>query len=451
MANLRSDASKTTWGVKVEDGGQKLTDGWKEFALAHDLRVGDILIFRQEKDMAFHVTLLGPSCCEIQYESCLDDKNKLGKIPKKKKVKKNPRKEAKSCLLDPSCFVANVTPSSLRHDTLNLPRSFVRANGLDTRCGEIVVMNEKGRSWTLALKQKNSCQATYIRGGWRSFFLANGLSAGDSFTFKLIQGGPSLVLRLSTKEETLSTESDSDEENKHDEKRFKKRRLTWRASSSPSQNRFVTLTLTPSSLKNSTLFLPARFTRMHDISEETKMSLLDKHGVKWSTNLRCEKRGDRIRMVSGWKDFFKANYVKTGESVMLKLIWEGETRCVLKFCSKVKQESSEGDEVETLSTESETDEEGNLESSYEICESKWYTHMMWRDCSDERRRVKAGDFFTFKLIKRGETLVLRKSFSPTGSEEEEEEDCSSEGDTRQDEETKKKKYQKSNKNGLKSS
>ena len=76
---LRSDASKITWEVKIEDG-QKLTDGWKEFALAHDLRIGDILIFKQEKDMAFHVTLLGPTGCEIQYESCSEEENNFGEF-----------------------------------------------------------------------------------------------------------------------------------------------------------------------------------------------------------------------------------------------------------------------------------------------------------------------------------------------------------------------------------
>ena len=79
-AKLTSDAaSEKTWEVKTEDG-RRLTDGWKEFALAHDLRVGDILIFRQEKDMSFHVTLFGPSCCAIQYDSCLDDKNNISEF-----------------------------------------------------------------------------------------------------------------------------------------------------------------------------------------------------------------------------------------------------------------------------------------------------------------------------------------------------------------------------------
>jgi len=34
-AKLRSDASKKTWKVKID--GQRLTNGWKEFALAHDV------------------------------------------------------------------------------------------------------------------------------------------------------------------------------------------------------------------------------------------------------------------------------------------------------------------------------------------------------------------------------------------------------------------------------
>ncbi|XP_033145331.1 B3 domain-containing protein REM14-like isoform X1 [Brassica rapa] len=473
-AKLRSDASMITWEVKIEDG-KKLTEGWKEFALAHDLRIGDILIFRQEKDMAFHVTLLGPSGCEIQYESCSEEENNLGKIPKKMNSK---REAESSSSLDPSCFKTNIWPSSLRYDTLNLPKSFVRANGLETscggeivlmnekgrpwtlvlkqklsgttyirrgwrrfcianrlktggvytfkliqsgrtpvlllsskeseseseseernfekiqrkkaesssldpscfvanisratlrydtlglpmkfsrengleaRCGEIVLMNEKGRSWKLNLKRKISCGTMYITQGWRSFCSANGLRAGSSSTFKLIKRGGTLALRLSSKEteeeeeedcslkaievESLSTEPESDEESSQDDEKIKKHRSTWKASSSQSQNRFVTLTLRPFNLEKYSLFLPLRFTRWHGINEETKMRLLDKNGVKWSTDLRSEKTNiDKIRLVGGWQEFFKANCVKTGESIMLKLIWEGDKRCVLKFFSKV--------------------------------------------------------------------------------------------------------------------
>ncbi|KAG7567623.1 B3 DNA binding domain [Arabidopsis thaliana x Arabidopsis arenosa] len=483
-AELRSDASKITWEVKID--GQRLTDGWKEFALSHDLRIGDIVVFRQERDMCFHVTMLGPSCCEIQY-----GKNNLGKIQRKT----NPRRETESSSLDPSCFVANVTVSSLRDDRLNLPRSFVRENGLDTRCGEIVLMNEKGRTWTLDLKgnksygttyikrgwrsfchanglragsiftfiliqkgktpvlrlfskepeeqaneaslspelesnedsnlgkiqrrknpsrdmesssldpscfvanitrsslrydilylpkrfmrangldtrcgemilmnekgrswaldlkRKNSCGTTYIKRGWRSFCRANGLRAGSSYTFKLIQNGRTLVLRLVPKEpeeeekanvESLSTEP-SDEESSQDEKSSqecsktmeKKSILIQKASSSASQSRFVTVTLTLYNVTLSRLTLPIPFTKVNGIQNAKKMSFLDKHGVKWSTSLTFEQDRQRMRLVGGWKEFCDANGVKIGESIMLELVLEADKSFVLKFCSKVMQE-----------------------------------------------------------------------------------------------------------------
>ncbi|KAG7572055.1 B3 DNA binding domain [Arabidopsis suecica] len=489
-AELRSDASKITWKVKID--GQRLTDGWKEFALAHDLRIGDIVIFRQESDLSFHVTLLGPSCCEIQYGSCLkeesnlekknpngeaetssldsscfvakvapsslrydsmhlprpfvrengvvtgsgeivlmnekgrswklqlrkkpscgtvyvkggwvsfcdanglragdiytfkliqrggtlvlrllpnepeeeahdvslsaepesDAESNLEKIQRKKKVK-NVTREAESSSLDPSCFVANVAPSSLRYDTLYLPKRFMRENGLDTRCGEMTLMNEKGKSWTLDLKRKKSCGTSLIKRGWRSFCHANGLRAGSIITFKLIKKGGTLVLCLISNEpeeeeeeecskanevESLSTDQETDIESSHGEKisrrKEKKGRMIWKASSSPSENRFVTLTLTPYNILRSVLRLPIPFTRMNGINEETKMTLLDKHGMKWLTTLRLvDYKSKRLRMAGGWQGFIQANCVKANESIMLELIWEEDTSCVLKFCSKVK-------------------------------------------------------------------------------------------------------------------
>ncbi|CAH2061183.1 unnamed protein product, partial [Thlaspi arvense] len=324
MAKLRTDVSKITWEVKVEDG-RRLSEGWKEFALAHDLRVGDIVVFRKEKDMTFHVVMFGPSCCEIRYGSCLDNKNNLGKIQRKKKSKKNARRETGSSL-DPSCFVANVTPLTIQCDRLNLPSSFVRKNGFDTRRGEIVIMNEKGTSWTLDLKGKNSHGVTYISRGWRSFCHANGLKAGDR--------GSTLVLCLSPKEseedcsseandmESLSTETDSDVESSKEKRSShdcstrneNKGMVIWKASSSTSENQFVTVTLTPYNIRLSRLVLPIPFTRVNGIKRTNKMSLLDKHGVKWSTNLRFEEERKRMRIVGGWKEFCDTNGVKIGES-----------------------------------------------------------------------------------------------------------------------------------------
>ncbi|KAL0774198.1 hypothetical protein Bca101_039349 [Brassica carinata] len=313
--------------------------GWRSFCIANGLKTGGVYTFKLIKRGRAPVLRLSST------ESELEERN----------IEKIQRNKAESSSLNPSCFVANISRATLRYDTLGLPMKFSRENGLEARCGEIVLMNEKGRSWKLNLKRKRSCGTMYITQGWRSFCSANGLRAGSSSTFKLIKRGGTLALRLSSKEteeeeedcslkanevESLSTEPESDEEGSQDEKQIKKHRSTWKASSSQSQNRFVTLTFRPFNLEKYLLFLPLRFTRWHGINEETKMRLLDKNGVKWSTDLRSGKTNiDKIRLVGGWQEFFKANCVKPGESIIVKLIWDGDKSCILKFCSKVKHET----------------------------------------------------------------------------------------------------------------
>lgn len=79
-AELRSDASEITWKIKMD--GRRLTKGWEQFAVAHNLQVGDILVFRHEGNLLFHVTPFGLSCCEILYshKDEKDVKDKMGKL-----------------------------------------------------------------------------------------------------------------------------------------------------------------------------------------------------------------------------------------------------------------------------------------------------------------------------------------------------------------------------------
>ena len=107
---LRSDASDQTWEVIQE--GRRLTGGWKDFTTADDLQIGDILVFKHEGDMVFHVTPFGPSCCEIQFthphsikeEADVDDTHSFS--------------------FD-YCFLAEVTASNINEDKLVSQYSYV--------------------------------------------------------------------------------------------------------------------------------------------------------------------------------------------------------------------------------------------------------------------------------------------------------------------------------------
>lgn len=71
-----------------------------------------------------------------------------------------------------------------------------------------------------------------------------------------------------------------------------------------------------------------------------EITLLGKDGVKWLVSLLLEKRG-RMSLGKGWKDFAKANGLKTGDSITLESIWENATPVL----SLLRVESSNDGEV----------------------------------------------------------------------------------------------------------
>lgn len=63
-AELKYDSSDIIWKVKMT--GRRLSQGWEEFAVAHDLQIGDVVLVKYEGDMIFHVSDLGPNLSDDQ-------------------------------------------------------------------------------------------------------------------------------------------------------------------------------------------------------------------------------------------------------------------------------------------------------------------------------------------------------------------------------------------------
>jgi hypothetical protein len=239
----------------------------------------------------------------------------MGKLLRKKHVNKRiPETEAKSFSLYKSCFVAYVTDWNLREDTLSLPRNFVRSDGLIKGSNKIVLMNEGARTWTLILKFRDSRRSFYSRGGWRSFCRENGLKPGDSVTFKLESSNTKTPLLLFSIAESKSA-------------------------STKDRTRFLTLTVTPSSIRSSRLYLSKKFISVNKMERAggKKITLLDKNGEEWPVTLLMDKRYTRMVLGSGLREFCNAIGVKAYESVVLELVWEETTTLpMFKFCSKIK-------------------------------------------------------------------------------------------------------------------
>ncbi|KFK29768.1 hypothetical protein AALP_AA7G176400 [Arabis alpina] len=332
---LRSDASDKTWEVKME--GRRLTNGWKDFVTSHDLRVGDIVIFKHEGDMVFHVTPFGSSCCEIQYTQqshiIKEEEDDIVHVEEDRNVlrKKNqkPKTEPESFISFDYCFVAQVTDSNLQHDTFHLPAKASRSNVLNRGFQEMIIVNKEGKSWTLTLKGKEADQTYYISRGWRSFCHENRQRVGDLIPFNLVGDGkttPMICICPEEKCKELISEYIS--------KMKTVKRSCWVASSSSRQNRFVTIILTRYNIKYSKLILPTSFVKIHGLHKQEKVILMNKDGRKRLVNLVQDgPRFGRRGLGKGWKIFCEDNDVnKIGVPFVLELIWEHNIP-VLKFCS----------------------------------------------------------------------------------------------------------------------
>ncbi|KAL0653399.1 hypothetical protein Bca4012_096090 [Brassica carinata] len=192
-AKLRSDASETTWNVKLD--GRRFSDGWEYFAVAHDLRVGDIVVFRHEGELVFYVTALGPSCCEIQYGE--EDSQEEDKSDFTVDTEEVPKKKRQDIEAD-SSFVAIVTASNIRRDTM-LPLEFTKGNGIKN-AEKIKMIDRYGTTWsTSLLMDKKKRGAMKLGKGCIRFCEVNGVKMGESFVLELVWEDTVPVLKFCSK------------------------------------------------------------------------------------------------------------------------------------------------------------------------------------------------------------------------------------------------------------
>ncbi|XP_023639413.1 B3 domain-containing protein REM12-like [Capsella rubella] len=324
--------------------------------------------------MVLKLSDLGPGCCEnrgLATPSSDNDQGKTGNISRKKhrrlrteeehvrkkKMKKTNLETEADSSSDHSCFVALVTASNLQKDALYLPHDLTSSVGLQRNCNKIVVTDDRERSWAMDLSFNKSSDTFYISRGWRSFCDENSKKAGGVFVFKLV--GNREVRELSfCSTESINKGIHRDKKDKENcmELKMKKKRMRFRVSTSPSQNRFVTLILTDDNLTKSRRYLPLSFTRENGLDESGIITLVGKDGARWEGSIRREKTGIMCLRRS-WKNFAIANGLKSGESFTLEAILENGTRLLRLSSTEAtrdrmqKEECSKGSEKESIFSE----------------------------------------------------------------------------------------------------
>ncbi|XP_042489203.1 B3 domain-containing protein REM7-like isoform X2 [Macadamia integrifolia] len=217
-----------SWPVKVS--GFCFKEGWADFARDRHLLAGDFLIFRYEGQMVFDVMVFTRSACEKIFPPFLaENENKgegsvqrtrprahkadsskgtnpffvvpVGKFNLMKNVlvtdqllcdSSNDGKMVLHVTVDhkasggkPS-FMTSLNSTILERSVLYVPRKFARKNDLEGKMNhKTTLKDQKGRTWELELKPKDTKGQVYIRGDWHEITVVNGLEEGDAIYLQL--------------------------------------------------------------------------------------------------------------------------------------------------------------------------------------------------------------------------------------------------------------------------
>nr|XP_009801950.1 PREDICTED: B3 domain-containing protein REM5-like [Nicotiana sylvestris] len=189
-AILKRDGKK--WLVKVN--GRRFGDGWAEFAEEHDLQLGDMLVFRHEGNMEFEVIIFDSSQCDREYAEYVQQEE--GEVHTVEETSKN--FEFKDAAIHNSVgqsyFICTVKPYCLTNGFLRIPKEFALANGLTNKKCNVIIRDERQRSWNLKLTTYGS--QVYMGGRWSEFRAANDIKVGNHIMFEVVTNGEQPVWKF---------------------------------------------------------------------------------------------------------------------------------------------------------------------------------------------------------------------------------------------------------------
>ncbi|MQL92118.1 hypothetical protein Taro_024736 [Colocasia esculenta] len=226
--------------------GLHFGEGWERFAIAHRLRIGDLLVFKSVGGLTFHVTVFDKTTCEREYYNVEnigvpgDDDHVPGQGESSEKESDNCIKsrqtshssgewtsptteqesskdqlERSACrikkgLQKPVCHKAKeatkqgykrgshfaITISPKCKYSVNIPLNFARSNDLSS-VHQMLLRDPEGRPWPVnLLHYKHSVgndRYFLLSAGWRHFHVRNHLKDGDVCVFELKEKNEMLV------------------------------------------------------------------------------------------------------------------------------------------------------------------------------------------------------------------------------------------------------------------
>ncbi|KAK3005016.1 hypothetical protein RJ639_016133 [Escallonia herrerae] len=176
---------RSSWPATLRCKGRHLMigRGCREFFLANGIAAGDA--FKLELIENGKKPVMNFCLDKIQLDGSRSRAPFFDGSDLKKRERVTNCTATKATLEDQPYYKSTLKRSNIIRSTLFLPRTFARRNCLSD--GEMVLIDEKERSWPVQIKDMG--RYVYIGCGWRDFRITNDLKEGDAFKFQLIQKG----------------------------------------------------------------------------------------------------------------------------------------------------------------------------------------------------------------------------------------------------------------------
>ncbi|XP_049378557.1 B3 domain-containing protein REM14-like isoform X3 [Solanum stenotomum] len=315
------------WVVKLN--GQKLDEGWGQFAEEHDLKLGDMLIFRHEGDLEFGVSVFNLSHCDREYAEYLQEEEEEEVVRTIEETSKNVefKEGATHTPFGQSQFICTVMPYCLRNGYLRVPCKFAKANGLTNKeCG-LIIRDERQRSWNLRIY--TSCSQVYIGGRWSEFRAANDIKKGDQIMFDVVTNGEQPIWNFHEYAKNLQQEETEAHTFEETCKKFESEEA---APHDPSgQSQFV-CTVKQYFLTNGYLRIPNKFAKANGLTNKNcGLIIRDERQRSW--NLRIYTSCSLVCIGGRWGQFCAANDIKAGDQIMFEVVTNGK-QPIWKFHDK---------------------------------------------------------------------------------------------------------------------
>ncbi|XP_070019456.1 B3 domain-containing protein REM10-like [Nicotiana sylvestris] len=303
------------WRVKVN--GRYIEEGWEKFAEEHDLQLGDLLVFRHEGNMEFEVSIFDSSHCDREYSEYLrqqqEEANNVEEISKKFEFKEKPSRGIKLSINEDSShaeaatyekpfgqshFVCTIQPYCLFRGYLSLPRQFAKANGLSNKKCDLIIKDDRQRSWKLKLSSSKS--RVYMGDGWRKLVTDNCLKEGDRIRFEIATNGETPIW----KSQVLTDETPI---RKFQDKPSPRIKLSNKASShaeastkKPFGHSYFKCTLGEYCLSSGFLYLPKQFAIANGLANKCSLIIRDEKQRSWNLKLSSRKNKNEVYIGDGF-------------------------------------------------------------------------------------------------------------------------------------------------------